>query len=185
MRLYELVAKKIKKQKELSKSDPALFVQTLFSEEVDNELSLPDKINKRLSLETQKGIPHYLQKTITNEEREEFRNMLDSRDVDVIKTNFNNIFNIESEYESQGHGIVEEILSDKKKLPILSHFYIDANLYNRGNLKNDWARAMTSNQVNRWDVKKDEDGIKERIDKHIAPWGESILAGQKENTPKY
>lgn len=184
LRLYELVAKKINKQKELSKSDPALFVQTLFTEEVDNELSLPDKINKRLSLQSQKGIPCYLQKMLTNEEREEFRNMLDSRDVNVIKTNLNNILNIESEYESLGHGIVEEILSDNKKLPILSHFYIDANLYNRGNLKNDLARAMASNQAIGEMSKKDEDDIKERIDKHIAPWRESILAGQTENAPE-
>ena len=184
LKLYGLVATKINEQKNLAKADPALFVEKLFVDEIDEALPLPEKINKRLNLQTQKAIPVYLQKMLTEEEREGFASMLDSRDANIIRANLNSILSIESEYESLGHGIVEEILRDNKKLPVLTHFYIDANLYNRGNLKNDLARAMASNQAIGEMSNKDQEEIKKRIDEHISLWRESILAGQADNAPE-
>ena len=181
--LYEIVAKKIKKQTELAKNDPALFVETLFTEEVDNELPMPEKITKRLALQAQKGIPSYSQKMLTNDEREEFRGMLDSRDANVIKANLDNILKIESAYAPLGHQIVQEILQDKK-LPTLTHFYIDANLYNRGNLKNDLARAMATNQAIGEMSTNQQDAILASVEQKTKAWQESILAGNVENAPE-
>ncbi len=179
----EKVISQIQKQKQRAEKDPALFVEELFLSEVDIDLPLAEKINKRLSLQTQKGIPSYKQKLLTQEEREHFQSALDSRDANIIQSELNNMLKIESNHESLGHKIVEEILQENK-LSALNHFYIEANLHSRGNLKNDLARAMASGQALGEMSKNDKDAIQDRIKEKTKDWQDSILAGNSENVPE-
>ena len=180
--IYTILAKEVQKQENLAKKDPALFVEKLFTS-VEDDRGLGEKIIDRIARQNQKGIASYNQKLLTNDEREEFRAALDSRDARVIQGELNNILKIEHDHESLGHKIVEEILADNK-LSALNHFYIDANLHSRGNLKNDLARAMASGQALGEMSNNDKKEINDKIEKETKDWQDSILAGNTDNAPE-
>lgn len=188
--LYQLVSKQVAYQEKLARTNPAKYVEELFNNELANTSNLGDKISQRLELQTQKGVPSYRQKLLTSEEREEFALMLDSRDAPVIEQNLNNILSIESNYQNLGHHIVEEILADNNSskknthLSALTHFYIDANIHKRVQVKHDIARAMVSGQALGEMSSYDEKKIKDNINKGIKDWQAQILAGNTDNAPE-
>jgi hypothetical protein len=181
-KLNNIIATEINKQQKLAKEDPAKFVEELFVSELEGVTELSERIIDRIELQKQKGIPSYRQKMLTNEEREEFKLSLDSREPKLIQSNLDNLLKVEFNHQHLGHKIVEEILHNSK-LPALNHFYIDANLYSRGNLKNDLARAMASNQALGEMSKKDEEAIQNRINEKLKDWQSAMLAGNTDRGP--
>ncbi len=181
-KLNKIIATEINKQRDLAKEDPAKFVEELFASELQGVTELSERIIDRIELQKQKNIPSYRQKMLTKEEREEFRLSLDSREANLIQSNLDNLLKVEFNHQHLGHKIVEEILQNSK-LSALNHFYIDANLYSRGNVKNDLARAMASNQALGEMSNNDQKEIKKIIDEKLEDWQYSMLAGNTDRGP--
>lgn len=184
VKLYKVIKDTLDKQQTIAQKDPALYVDQLFAtNNIEDRRELGEKMIDRLQWQQKKGIPSYKQKVLTNEEKEEFCAIFNSRDPNVIKAHLDNILQIEYNHQSLGHRVLEEILLDTK-LPALTHFYIDAHLYSRGNIKNDLAKAMVSKQALAEMSKPEKDALKTEIAKNMSDWQASILAGKTEEAPK-
>lgn len=183
LHLYEVVTSTIEEQNKMAKKDPALFVEKLFLEEINETSSLEKRIHQRLTLQNRKGIPSYNQKMLTNNEREAFIDSLNSKDSKKISSDLKSILEIEFNYENFGYKIIEEVL-DGQNLPALTHFYIESQVYKKEGLIRDIERAMATSQSIAEMSNRDEKKITELIEEKLASWQGSILSGNSENAPE-
>lgn len=130
-KIHYILVKHYNDQLREAKDDPAKLVEELFSEEIPQAMSLPQRYILRKSLQEQKGIPTYAQKYLMESERAEFLKKIKSKDVNQIKQTIDSIISLQDKNNS-GYGleIMEEILADKNA-ELLVHFYADNKLYDR------------------------------------------------------
>ncbi|WP_342270039.1 hypothetical protein [Rickettsia endosymbiont of Orchestes rusci] len=114
-------------------SDPAKYIEELFSEEMPQSSSLAERCVVRKQYQQQKGIPEYAQRCLTNDEQAEFLRRIEGggNNINQVKNTIDSIIGLKDENgNNYGLTIMEEIFSGKDSELFIS-LYADNRLYNR------------------------------------------------------